>query len=32
MAEDAVRIDSTDKSIESVVEEIVQLVENAHVR
>lgn len=32
MAEDAVRIDSTDKSIESVVDEIVQLVENAHVR
>ncbi|WP_206830387.1 (d)CMP kinase [Alicyclobacillus fructus] len=32
MAEDAVRIDSTDKSVESVVDEIVQLVENAHVR
>ncbi|SIS95913.1 MULTISPECIES: (d)CMP kinase [Alicyclobacillus] len=32
MADDAVRIDSTDKSIETVVDEIVQLVENAHVR
>jgi len=32
MAEDAVRIDSTDKSVDSVVDEIVQLVENAHVR
>ena len=31
-AEDAVRIDSTDKPIEYVVDEIVQLVENAHVR